>query len=75
MLGAGTGNSASADLAAIGDKFTKRCNVLVVDIGRLLTTERTWLLFELLHCSSGHFCLLWFWLQRFIASCSHCGAP
>ena len=39
MLGAGTRYSASADLATIGDKFTKGRDVLVVDVSDLLLAE------------------------------------
>jgi len=52
MFGACTCDTASADLAAIGDVLTKCGNVLVVDVIDLLTTERTWLLLKLLHCCS-----------------------
>ena len=52
MFGACTCDSASADLAAIGDVLTKRGDILVVDVINLFTTERTWLLLKLLHCCS-----------------------
>jgi len=39
MLGAGTRYSPSADLAAIGDEFTKGRNILIVDVSDLLLAE------------------------------------
>ncbi len=75
MLCASTGNSASADLAAIGDVLAKKVEILVIDIGDLVTAERTWLLLELLHCRGRHLGDLWLWLKRLVISCAHCGAP
>ena len=49
MFGACTCDSASTDLAAIGDVLAKCGNIFVVDVVDLFTTERTWLLLKLLH--------------------------
>jgi len=75
VLCASTGNSASADLAAIGDVLAKKIEILVIDIGDLVTAERTWLLLELLHCRGRHLGDLWLWLKSLVISCAHCGAP
>jgi hypothetical protein len=39
MLGAGTGNTARANLAAIGDVFAQSGYIFVIDIGNLITTK------------------------------------
>lgn len=48
MLGAGAGNTASADLAAVGDVFTKRRYIFVINIGGLVATESARFLLYLL---------------------------
>jgi len=48
MLCAGACNTASADLAAIGDVLAKSGNIFVVDIGHLVAAEAAWLLLEFL---------------------------
>ena len=75
MLCASTGNSASADLAAIGDVLAKGVEILVINIGLLIAAERTWLLLKLLHSCSRHLADFWLWLKSLVISCAHCGAP
>lgn len=75
MLCASTCYSASANLAAIGDVLAKKIEILVIDIGDLVTAERTWLLLELLHCRCRHLADFWLWLESLVISCAHCGAP
>ena len=48
MLCACASDTASADLAAIGDVLAKSGNIFVIDICHLVATEATWLLLELL---------------------------
>ena len=63
MLGACTGDSASADLAAIGDVFAKGGDIFVIDIGHLVATEAARLLLELL-ISAAAFAPLFFGSRR-----------
>ena len=51
MLGASTGDATSTNLAAVRDVLAKGVEVLVINVRDLVTTERTWLLLKLLHCS------------------------
>ena len=75
MLGACTGDSASADLAAIGDVFAKGGDIFVIDIAHLVATEAARLLLELL-IKRSCFCAFILWLAKsLVISCSHYGAP
>ena len=57
MLCACTCDSASADLAAIGDVLAKGGDIFVIDIGDLVAAEAAWLLLELL-VEGSSFCAL-----------------
>ena len=48
MLCAGACDTASADLAAIGDVLTQSSNIFVIDITNLVAAEAAWLLLKLL---------------------------
>lgn len=48
MLCASASNSASANFAAIRDVLTQGRDIFVINVGDLVTTETTWLLFKLL---------------------------
>lgn len=75
MLGASSCDTASTDLAAIGDVLAKGRNIFVVDIANLVAAEIAWLLLELLVERSSLRRLILRLLERSVITCSHCGAP
>ena len=75
MLGAGSCDTASADLAAIGDVLTQSRNIFVIDIAHFVATEAAWLLLELLIERGSLSRLVLRLLERSVVTCSHCGAP
>ncbi len=75
MLCACASNTASADLAAIRDVLAKGCDIFVIDIADLVTTEAARLLLELLIEGSSFCALVLRFLEVPVITCSHCGAP
>ena len=75
MLCTCTGDTASADLAAIRDVLTKGRNIFVIDICDLVTAEAARLLLELLIEGSSFRALVLRFLEVPVITCSHCGAP
>ncbi len=75
MLCTCASDTASADLAAIGDVLAKGRDIFVIDIGDLVTTEAARLLLELLIEGSSFCALVLRFLEVPVITCSHCGAP